>query len=77
MTALSIVAVLAFVCFKQEHVNNRPESVDPATAEMARQLIQLGEERSVTQRILLSYASVLEYSARPLSGVFTASLIAL
>jgi hypothetical protein len=59
MTTLSVAAVLAFVCFKQEHVGKTPESVDPATAEMASKVTELGMERSVTQRILLSYASVL------------------
>jgi hypothetical protein len=59
MMALSIAAVLAFVCFKQERVGKRPESVDPVTAEMARRVEELGMERSVVQRILLSYASVL------------------
>jgi hypothetical protein len=59
MTVLSIAAVLAFVCIKQERVGNTPESVDPATAEMANKIVELGTKRSVTQRILISYASVL------------------
>jgi hypothetical protein len=59
LTVVSIVVVVAFVCIKQEMVNQQPESVDTATAEMASQVEELGMERSVTQRILLSYCVVL------------------
>jgi hypothetical protein len=44
---------------KQERVKIEPESVDEDTARMAAAVKQLGTERSVTQRIVLSYASVL------------------
>jgi hypothetical protein len=59
LTVLSFFLVLAFVWVKQERVKNEPEFVDAATAQMAENVLQLATERSVTQRILLSYASVL------------------
>jgi hypothetical protein len=59
LTVVSIVVVVAFVCIKQELVNQRPESVDTATAKMASQVVELERERSVTQCILLSYCVVL------------------
>jgi hypothetical protein len=59
MTAVAISVVLAFVWVKQERAGICPESVDAATAEMARKVVELGVERSVIQRILLSYGSVL------------------
>ena len=59
MTALSFLVVLLFVLWKQEHSKNTPEFVDAATARMADSIVRLGTERTVTQRILLSYTSVL------------------
>ena len=56
---LSVLAVLTYVCVKQERVKIEPESVDEDTALMADAVKLLGTERSVTQRIVLSYASVL------------------
>ena len=56
---LSVLAVLTYVCVKQERVKIEPESVDEDTALMAAAVKLLGTERSVTQRIVLSYASVL------------------
>jgi hypothetical protein len=59
MTALSFLVVLLFVLWKQERLKNTPEFVDAATARMADSIVRLGTERTVTQRILLSYTSVL------------------
>jgi hypothetical protein len=59
MTALSYLAVLLFVLVKQERLKKTPEFVDAATARMADSIVRLGTERSVTQRILLSFTSVL------------------
>jgi hypothetical protein len=59
MTALSFLGVLVFVLVKQERLKNTPEFVDAATARMADSIVRVGTERSVTQRILLSFTSVL------------------
>lgn len=59
LTVLSLLAVLVFVWVKQERVKKAPESVDQDTAQMAAAVKELSTVRSVTQRILLSYASVL------------------
>jgi hypothetical protein len=59
MTALAFLVVLIFVCVKQEFAWMESELITGAHDEAANNLLLLSTERSVTQRIILTYASVL------------------
>jgi hypothetical protein len=59
MTVLAFLVVLAFVWIKQEFAWTESELISEAHNHAADNLLQLSTERSVTQRIILTYASVL------------------